>query len=180
MTTISGVSDEDLARLYGEAEVAIVPSLYEGFSLPAIEAMSCGVPVVATTGGALPEVRFHERQFSQLLEKLLGNALRYRANRPLRIEISATREGEWQKFSVADNGIGIREEYLEQIFGVFKRLHRDEYLAGVGLAVCKKIVERQGGRIWAESAFGRGSTFFFTIPASPPDWRVQAPGLEVR
>jgi glycosyltransferase involved in cell wall biosynthesis len=56
VTTISGVSDEDLARLYGEAEVAIVPSLYEGFSLPAIEAMSCGVPVVATTGGALPEV----------------------------------------------------------------------------------------------------------------------------
>ena len=142
-------------------------------------------PEIAESGatlivGALPEVRFHERQFSQLLEKLLGNALRYRANRPLRIEISATREGEWQKFSVADNGIGIREEYLEQIFGVFKRLHRDEYLAGVGLAVCKKIVERQGGRIWAESAFGRGSTFFFTIPASPPDWRVQAPGLEVR
>ena len=56
VTTISGVSDEDLARLYGEAEVAIVPSLYEGFSLPAIEAMSCGVPVIATTGGALPEV----------------------------------------------------------------------------------------------------------------------------
>jgi len=56
VTTISGVSDEELARLYGEAEVAIVPSLYEGFSLPAIEAMSCGVPVVATTGGALPEV----------------------------------------------------------------------------------------------------------------------------
>ena len=56
MTTVSGVSDEELARLYGEAEVAVVPSLYEGFSLPAIEAMACGVPVVATTGGALPEV----------------------------------------------------------------------------------------------------------------------------
>ena len=118
------------------------------------------------TLGVLPQVRFPENQLSRIMQNLIGNALRFRAKRPLQIGISAAREGGWHEFRIADNGIGIRTEYLEQIFGVFKRLHKDEYPGvGIGLAVCKKLVERHGGRIWAESGTDLGSTFCFTIPA---------------
>jgi light-regulated signal transduction histidine kinase (bacteriophytochrome) len=116
----------------------------------------------------LPVVVFPESQLVQLFQNLIGNAIKYHhADRAPKVHVSAAREGSWQKFCVEDNGIGIRREYLERIFGVFKRLHKDEYPGvGVGLAICKRIVERQGGRIWAESEFGAGTTFCFTLPAA--------------
>jgi PAS domain S-box-containing protein len=114
----------------------------------------------------LPRVKIQSVRLAQLLQNLIGNAVKYRRDAPVAIALSAAREGDLWKFSVADNGIGIEEQYREQIFGVFKRLHTsDEYPGtGIGLAICQRIVQRAGGRIWVESEPGRGSTFHFTIP----------------
>jgi PAS domain S-box-containing protein len=117
------------------------------------------------TYDALPPVAMHEVHLQQLFQNLVGNAIKYRSHDVPKVHVSATRsDGSW-RFSVQDNGIGIDPRYSEQIFGVFKRLHGNhEYEGtGIGLAICHKIVERYGGRIWLESEPGRGSTFFFTI-----------------
>jgi light-regulated signal transduction histidine kinase (bacteriophytochrome) len=123
------------------------------------------------TCSALPILSIPEVQLTQVLQNLIGNAIKYRREVPLRITIGANREGDLWRLSVTDNGIGIEEQYKEQIFGVFKRLHTtDEYPGtGIGLAICQRIVHRAGGRIWVESEPGRGSTFFFTLPGT--DWR---------
>lgn len=115
----------------------------------------------------LPVVQASPVHFARLMQNLIGNALKYRAEgRVPEIYIRATDIGTEWLFSVADNGIGMKEKYLNQIFIIFKRLHgRNRYGGtGIGLAVCKKIVEGFGGRIWAESVFGEGSTFYFTLP----------------
>ena len=119
------------------------------------------------TQGALPWVRMHDFQVEQLFQNLIGNAIRYRSRQPPQIHIGAVRDGHVWRFSVRDNGIGIDPQYKEHIFGIFKRLHgaADYPGTGMGLAICKRIVERAGGRIWVESDLGRGSTFFFTVPA---------------
>jgi signal transduction histidine kinase len=104
-------------------------------------------------------------QFSQLLQNLIGNAIKFRGDKVPRIHISCTeRPGEWE-IDVKDNGIGIEPQYYDRIFDIFQRLHaRNDYAGtGIGLAVCKKIVERHGGRIWVVSEPGNGSTFSFTI-----------------
>jgi light-regulated signal transduction histidine kinase (bacteriophytochrome) len=104
----------------------------------------------------------------QLFQNLIGNAIRYRSKAPPQIHVAAQRhEGGWI-FSIQDNGIGIDSQYKEQIFDLFKRLHSVAAYpgTGMGLGICKRIVERAGGRIWVESQPGRGSTFFFTIPAT--------------
>jgi PAS domain S-box-containing protein len=118
------------------------------------------------TRADLPRVRIHEFQLEQLFQNLIGNAIRYRSSDIPRIHVAAERQGREWLFSVRDNGIGIDPQYKEQIFGLFKRLHSaSEYPGtGMGLAICQRIVERRGGRIWVESEPGRGSTFFFTIP----------------
>ncbi len=115
---------------------------------------------------ALPRIRMYEFQLQQIFQNLLGNAIRYRGNEPPRINIAAARKGKEWLFSVQDNGIGIASEFQEQIFRIFKRLHnRADYPGtGMGLAICQRIIERAGGRIWVESEPGRGSTFFFTVP----------------
>ena len=118
------------------------------------------------THDPLPVVTCAETHVHQLLRNLIANAMKYRAERPLRIHVSATREGRRWRFSIKDNGIGIAPEYLDQIFGMFKRLHKSEYPGvGIGLAICKRIVERYYCSIWAESNLGQGATFHFTLPA---------------
>jgi light-regulated signal transduction histidine kinase (bacteriophytochrome) len=116
--------------------------------------------------GPLPAVPVHEVHLEQLLQNLIGNALKYRGEDTPVIRIWAERDHSAWVFAVRDNGIGIDKAYAGQIFGVFKRLHRnDEYDgAGIGLAICHRIVERYGGRIWVESTLGQGSTFYFSLP----------------
>jgi signal transduction histidine kinase len=93
--------------------------------------------------------------------------LKYRSSQPPRISVRASQDGQGWIFTVEDNGIGIPAEYQKQIFGIFKRLHGDEYPGtGIGLATCKKIVERHGGAIWVESEPGKGSRFSFTLPSA--------------
>ena len=118
------------------------------------------------TRGDLPFVRMHQFQLQQLFQNLIGNAIRYRSTDQPRIHVAAKRQGKEWLFSVQDNGIGIDPQYREQVFGLFKRLHSSaEYPGtGMGLAICQRIVERAGGRIWVESQSGQGSTFFFTVP----------------
>ncbi len=118
--------------------------------------------------GTLPTVEAHEIRLVQLFQNLVGNAIKYRGRDLPRIQISAQRrDGNWL-FSVRDNGIGIKPEYAKQIFGIFKRLHGNNYRGtGIGLAICQRIVEGYGGRIWVESEPGKGSVFQFTLPAEP-------------
>lgn len=118
------------------------------------------------TYGKLPSLKVHEIHLLQLFQNLIGNAIKYGGENTPRIAVQADRlDNAWQ-FSIQDNGIGIDPQYKERVFGLFQRLHTNaEYTGtGIGLAICKKIVERYEGRIWVESALGQGSTFYFTLP----------------
>jgi PAS domain S-box-containing protein len=117
----------------------------------------------------LPTVQSIEILLLQLFQNLIGNALKYRSGENPHVHIRAeANNGSWI-FSIRDNGIGIEPEYLEYIFGVFKRLHGRHYSGtGIGLAICKAAVDRLGGRIWVESNFGNGSTFYFAVPQGGP------------
>ena len=120
----------------------------------------------AITIGNLPAVAMEEIHLHQLFQNLISNALKYRGpNRP-EVRISAEEAGANWVFSIKDNGIGIDPQYSKLVFGVFKRLHdRQTYPGtGIGLAICQRIVERYGGRIWVESELGQGSNFRFTVP----------------
>jgi light-regulated signal transduction histidine kinase (bacteriophytochrome) len=115
----------------------------------------------------LPTVTGDETQLIHLFQNLIRNAVKFRKPEvPPQVHVSAKKEGKEWVFSVRDNGVGIDQAYAERIFLIFQRLHtREEYPGtGIGLALCKKIVERHHGRIWVESAPGEGATFFFTIP----------------
>jgi light-regulated signal transduction histidine kinase (bacteriophytochrome) len=116
--------------------------------------------------GLLPTVHADATQLTQLFQNLIGNALKYCKERAPQIRVDAKVGDEAWLFSVQDNGIGIEPQYFERIFQMFQRLHtREEYSGtGIGLAICRRIVERHGGRIWVESEPGRGSTFHFAIP----------------
>jgi PAS domain S-box-containing protein len=118
------------------------------------------------TAGPMPSLRVHSAHLQQLFQNLIGNAIKYRRpDLPPAIHVSAVFENGHWIFAVSDNGIGIEAEYRERVFGLFKRLHsQDEYSGtGIGLAICKRIVDRYDGRIWVESEPGRGSTFRFAL-----------------
>ncbi len=114
----------------------------------------------------MPEIAVRDIHLRQLFQNLITNAIKYRNEEPPRIHVSATASESSCVFSVADNGIGIAPEHRDKIFGIFQRLHgRGKYAGtGIGLAICKRIVERYGGRIWVESEPNHGTTFFFTLP----------------
>ncbi|WP_082207316.1 PAS domain-containing protein [Corallococcus macrosporus] len=119
--------------------------------------------------GPLPVVLADETQLTQLFQNLVGNALKFHGAAPPRVRVSAAPQGDEVRFTVRDSGIGIAPEYFERIFVIFQRLHgKEEYPGtGIGLAICKKIVERHGGRIGVESQPGEGTAFWFTLPAAP-------------
>jgi hypothetical protein len=119
------------------------------------------------TWSGLPTIEAHEIRLVQLFQNLVGNAIKYRREDPPRIEITAEHLHPDWLFSVRDNGIGIKPEYVHQVFGIFNRLHGHRYPGtGIGLAICQRIVERYGGRIGVDSTPGEGSTFWFTLPAT--------------
>lgn len=128
--------------------------------------------LIAETGAKisyknLPEVHAIRVTIRQLLQNLIGNALKFRApDREPEIEIACTDRGAFWEFTVSDNGLGVGKEHLERIFVIFQRLHtRDQYEgSGMGLAICRKIMDTHGGKIWAESELGQGTTFHFTLP----------------
>jgi len=126
------------------------------------------------TSDELPTLMADDTQLTQLFQNLIGNAIKFHGEQMPHIHISARRQGDNWIFSVRDNGIGIAPEFFERIFVIFQRLHgRDEYPGtGIGLSVCKRIVERHGGHIWVESEPGKGSVFYFTLPVT----REKIPG----
>jgi signal transduction histidine kinase len=128
------------------------------------------------THGKLPAIWVDRTQITQVFQNLIGNAIKFRGKEPPVISVEAEELDNRWLFRVSDNGIGIAPEYAENIFVVFQRLHaRTEYPGnGIGLAICKKIVERYGGRIWVESQGGSGSTFKFTMPILAPDSQKEA------
>jgi PAS domain S-box-containing protein len=117
------------------------------------------------TRDSLPTVPGHEAHYIQLLQNLVGNSIKYRSGAAPRIHIAAEKVDDGWRLAVTDNGIGISPEYHKRIFGVFKRLHGKNIPGtGIGLAICQRVVERNGGRIWVESEEDRGATFYFTVP----------------
>jgi light-regulated signal transduction histidine kinase (bacteriophytochrome) len=126
---------------------------------------------IAETGAVidcenLPKLAIHEVHLTQLFQNMVGNALKYRGEAPPAIRIRVESEGSMWRIAVSDNGIGIPRDYHERIFALFQRLHGGGKYAGsgIGLAICHKIVQRYGGRIWVESEPGQGATFLFTLP----------------
>jgi light-regulated signal transduction histidine kinase (bacteriophytochrome) len=114
----------------------------------------------------LPAIIADGSQMAQILQNLISNAIKFRAKSPIHIHVSGENKPDKWVFSIRDNGIGIEPKNFEFIFVIFQRLHkRDEYEGtGIGLAICKKIIQRHNGKIWVESELGKGSTFYFTIP----------------
>lgn len=140
-------------------------SLAEALSVLKSAIDESGVTINATP---LPKVLGDTKQLAHVFQNLLSNAIKYRKkDAPLEINIRAHREKDRWIIAVNDNGVGFDQQYAERIFGLFKRLHGSEYPGiGLGLAICERVIERYGGRIWAEGALGEGATFSFE-PSAP-------------
>ena len=166
--TRAGAPNDDEPLKQTEAETALAQSVA---SLSRTIEEWKGV----VTHDVLPAVYIRSSHLQQLFQNLISNALKYRKDGEApRVHVSAERQDSAWRFSIADNGIGIAPEFHHKIFGVFKRLHSGKYAGtGIGLAICQKIAERYGGRIWVESQVGSGSVFYFTIPhrGEPVDLR---------
>ncbi len=113
----------------------------------------------------LPIIKVDKTQFTQLFQNLLSNAIKFRREEPPKIHIGVRKRNDELLFSIKDNGIGIDSKFFDKLFNIFYRLHtKEEYPGtGIGLPICKKIVQRYGGKIWVESEIGKGSTFYFTV-----------------
>ena len=113
----------------------------------------------------MPVIRANKMQITQLFQNLVSNALKYNTSSVPEIEAGCEDTGDFWKFFVKDNGIGIEQKFFDKVFIIFQRLHNKNKFSGtgIGLAICKKIVEKHGGTIWIDSTPGNGSTFFFTI-----------------
>ena len=147
------LSRVDCARVLEEALADLAPTLKENQAL----VIRRDLPVLIADAGRL----------AQVFRNLITNAVRFRSKEPPRMEVSAERVGDMWSFAVRDNGIGIEPRHHDRIFVIFQRLHgRERPGTGIGLAICRKIVEMHGGRIWVESELGKGATFRFTLPAS--------------
>ncbi len=147
----------------------------------AIRAAAFNLDAAITQSGAtiqnasLPQVCFDRVQLVQVFQNLISNAIKYRGDQAPEIAICAQRDGDDWVFSVRDNGLGIHPDYHESVFAPFKRLHGSEFAgSGVGLAICRRIVQRHGGKIWVESEPGQGSTFLFTVPTAKAGISVPA------
>jgi PAS domain S-box-containing protein len=147
-------------------------------------AVSALQSAIADSGGSvtwddLPTIPGDASQLVQLFQNLIGNAIKFRGPEPPRVQISAMRQDDNWLFAVRDNGIGIDPKFHERIFDVFKRLHTaDRYPGtGIGLAICRKVVARHGGRIWVESEVGKGGTFYFTIPSPDATAESESQGV---
>src|SRR6185295_19816741 len=120
------------------------------------------------THGELPEIVADPQQLAQLFQNIIGNAMKFHGEEPPAIHVGCEERPDVWVFTVRDNGIGLDPQYADRIFMMFQRLHTkaDYPGTGIGLAICEKIVERHGGRIWLESEPGNGTTFHFTLPDS--------------
>ena len=149
----------------GRADLGI--ALSEAMSILGNRIEESGATVVS---GELPIVSGDTLQLAHVFQNLLSNSIKYRNAQPPEICVSAERQDENWLVSFRDNGIGFDQQYAERIFGLFKRLHKDDYPGtGLGLAICKRIVERYGGRIWAVASPGEGATFHFLLRAVDAD-----------
>jgi signal transduction histidine kinase len=124
--------------------------------------------------GDLPTVEGDRSQLRRVFQNLVGNALKFRRETPLRVDVVADRRGAEWVLTVRDNGVGIAREDAARIFGMFSRLERRVEGSGIGLAVCRRVVEAHGGHIWVEPADGGGSAFRFTLPAGSPDYAASS------
>jgi len=137
-------------------------------------AAKMGESGAVVTHDSLPRVMADQMQIIQVFQNLISNAIKYRSADSPRIHVSAEQSGAEWTFAVRDNGIGFKQEYAERIFGLFKRLHgREVPGTGIGLASCRKILERHGCHIWAVSEEGHGSTFYFTLSSAPPERLIE-------
>jgi light-regulated signal transduction histidine kinase (bacteriophytochrome) len=130
------------------------------------------------THNSMLPVRMRAVHLQQLFQNLIGNAIKYCNERPPEVHVSSAARDGYCVYSIRDNGIGIPGEYHEQIFGIFRRLHTEAKYpgTGMGLAICRRIVERYRGTIWVQSEVGKGSNFLFRVPANPPQAEMSAHG----
>ena len=149
----------------GQREIALVP-LQEALQIALANLQHhVGETGAAISAGSLPEVRGDRTQLTMVFQNLIGNALKYRGVETPQIRIEAVRQSDQWQLSVRDNGQGFEMKFASQIFEPFKRLHGPDVPgSGIGLSTCKRVIERLGGRIWAEAVPGKGSTFYFTLP----------------
>ncbi|OGX38030.1 MAG: hypothetical protein A3C53_08265 [Omnitrophica WOR_2 bacterium RIFCSPHIGHO2_02_FULL_68_15] len=154
----------------GRGELALEPTDMEAVLAQALSNLETALQAnqAAVTHDPLPMVMASPSQMTQILQNLVGNAIKYHGDAPPKVHVSALQKSGFWQFSIQDNGIGIDPQYADRVFIIFQRLHtKKEYAGtGIGLAICKKMVERHGGQVWLESeGEGKGTTFKFTLPA---------------